>query len=57
VADFDGNTVPDLIWQNDTSGQVTVNYYGGPGRLSLTGWNWLNVIGVPGWRAFPSVKP
>ena len=57
AADFDGNTVPDLIWQNDTSGQVTVNYYGGPGGLSLIGWNWLNVIGVPGWRAFPSMKP
>jgi FG-GAP-like repeat len=50
VADFDGNGVPDLVWQNDTTRQVTVNHYGGPQRTSLIGWNWLNTGGAPGWH-------
>ena len=50
VADFDGNGVPDLVWQNDTTRQVTVNYYGGAGGAFLTGWNWLNSTGIPGWK-------
>ena len=49
AADYDGNGVPDLIWQNDATRQVTVNYYGGTGRATLTGWNWLNASGEPGW--------
>jgi hypothetical protein len=43
--------------ENNTTGQVTVNYYGGAGRTMLIGWNWLNETGVPGWRAFASGKP
>jgi len=51
VADMDGNGVPDLIWQNNTTNQVTVNYYGGAGGATLTGWDWLNAGGEPaGWR-------
>jgi len=50
VADFDANGVPDLVWQNDTTRQVTVNYYGGAAGAAMTGWNWLNAGGVPGWR-------
>jgi hypothetical protein len=49
VADMDGNGVPDLIWQNDTTKQVTVNYYGGAGGAVYQGWNYLNSAGVPGW--------
>jgi hypothetical protein len=49
--DFDGNAVPDLVWQSDTTRQVTVNYYGGTQGASLIGWNWLNAAGAPGWRA------
>ena len=49
TGDFDGNGVPDLVWQNDTTRQVTVNYYGGTGGVSLIGWNWLNSGGIPGW--------
>lgn len=49
VADMNGDGVPDLIWQNDATRQVTVNYYGGAGGATLTGWNWLNAAGDPGW--------
>lgn len=41
VADFDGNGVPDLVWQNDTNGQVTVHYYGGAGGVTDLSFNWL----------------
>ena len=41
VADFDGNGVPDLVWQNDTTGQVTVHYYGGAGGATYQGFGWL----------------
>ncbi|MFN7997040.1 MAG: VCBS repeat-containing protein [Bryobacteraceae bacterium] len=50
VADFNGDGVPDLVWQNDATRQVTVNYYGGPGGASLVGWNWLNTSNNSGWR-------
>jgi hypothetical protein len=50
AADFDGNGVPDPVWQNETTRQVTVNYFGGPQGASLTGWNWLNAGGAPGWK-------
>ena len=49
--DFNGDGVPDLVWQNDTTAQVTVNYYGGTGGATLTGWNWLADPGYPGWTA------
>jgi uncharacterized repeat protein (TIGR01451 family) len=49
AADFDGNGVPDLVWEYMPTGQVTVNYYGGPGGTTLLGWNWLNETGDPGW--------
>lgn len=50
AADFNGDGVPDLVWQSDTTGQVTVHYYGGSGGATLTGWNWLNSTGAAGWR-------
>lgn len=50
AADFNGDGVPDLVWQNTTTRQVTVNYYGGPGGATILGWNWLNSIGVAGWH-------
>jgi hypothetical protein len=49
--DFNGDGVPDLVWQNDATAQVTVNYYGGTGGATLTGWNWLAQSGYPGWTA------
>ena len=29
---------------------MTVNYYGGADGVTLIGWNWLNIGGVPGWK-------
>jgi hypothetical protein len=49
AAEMNGDGVPDLIWQNDTTRQVTVNYYGGTGGATMTGWAWLNSGGNPGW--------
>ncbi len=50
LSDFDGNKVPDLVWQDASTRQVTVNYYGGTGGATYQGWNWLNKAGVPGWH-------
>jgi hypothetical protein len=47
--DFDGNGVPDLVWRNDTSGVVYMNYYGGPRGAEFEGWNVLNGTSNPGW--------
>ncbi|HEU0140487.1 MAG TPA: hypothetical protein VFQ79_12270, partial [Bryobacteraceae bacterium] len=49
IPDFDENDVPDLIWQNDGTRQVSVNYYGGTGGATMIGWNWLHAGGAPGW--------
>ena len=49
--DFDSNGIPDLVWQNDTTSQLTVNYYGGTGGATVIGWNWISSGGVPGWHA------
>ncbi len=48
--DFDGNGVPDLVWLNNATSQVTVNYFGGPGGATLLGWNFLSQAGSPGWH-------
>ena len=49
AADMNGDGVPDLIWQNDTTKQITVDYYGGTGGAVYQGWNYLNAAGAPGW--------
>jgi hypothetical protein len=52
AGDFNGDEVPDLVWQNDTTDQVNVNYFGGTGGASLIGWNVLYSPGFAnGWRA------
>ena len=48
VADFNGDGVPDLIWQNDTTRAVTVWYMGGAQGATFQGWNYLSG-GAPGW--------
>ena len=45
---FDG--VRDVVWMNNTTHQVTVNCFGGPGGATYIGWNWVNPAGVPGWH-------
>lgn len=47
--DINGDGTPDLIWVNDATGQVTVNYYGGFGGATLIGWDWLYPVGNTGW--------
>jgi len=48
--DFDNNFTPDVVWQNDTTGQVNVNYFGGPGGATLLGFNVLYGAGsIAGW--------
>lgn len=49
AADINRDGAIDLIWQNDTNGQVLVWYLGGPGGNVNTGWNWLDPTGTPGW--------
>jgi len=51
VADIDGNGVPDLIYQNQTTGQVNVDYYGGTGGATFIGWACLSCgIATAGWQ-------
>ena len=50
LGDFNGSGTPDLVWQNDTTRQVTVHYYGGAQGAVFQGWNWLNSAGIPGWK-------
>ncbi len=50
VVDLNGDGHPDLIWQNDTTGQATVHYYAGPQGDVEQSWDWLNVNRVPDWR-------
>ena len=49
ASDFDGNGVPDLVYQNTQTGQVNVDYYGGPRGAVFEGWNVLSATGNPGW--------
>ena len=51
VADFDGNGTPDLVYQNQTTGQVNVDYYGGSGGATFAGWACLSCgISTAGWQ-------
>jgi hypothetical protein len=49
--DLNGDSKPDLIWQNDGTWEVVVWYMGGPQGNSLLGGNWLaSTTDVAGWR-------
>jgi len=48
VADFNGDGVPDLVWQNYSTRQVTVWYMGGPNGATVQGWTYLDPAGQPG---------
>jgi hypothetical protein len=50
AADFNGDGKPDLVWQNDSTRQVTVWHMGGSQGNTFLGWNWLAGNEV-GWRA------
>jgi hypothetical protein len=49
--DFDGDGFLDLVWQHETTREMTVWYMGpAPGHL-FRGWNRLTSAPVPGWTA------
>jgi hypothetical protein len=49
-ADFNGDGVIDLIWQDDATRRATVWYMGGTGRTQMVSWSWLSAADVPGWK-------
>jgi hypothetical protein len=49
VADLDGNGIPDLVWQNDSTRQVVVWYMGGAQGNQYQGWAWLQASNTRGW--------
>jgi hypothetical protein len=57
AADFDGNGTPDLVYQNTSSSQVNVDYYGGSGGATFLGYACLScsVGGISGWRVGAAV--
>jgi hypothetical protein len=50
TGDFNNDGHPDLIWQNDSTAQVSVWYMTGSQGNEFLGSNWLSQAGVPGWR-------
>ena len=50
-ADFNADGHPDLVWQNDTTGQATVMYMGGATGTTMLAWDWIAQNGLPtGWK-------
>jgi hypothetical protein len=50
AGDLNGDGVPDLVWQNDATRQITVWYMGGLGGSIFQGYNYIDQVGMPGWR-------
>jgi uncharacterized repeat protein (TIGR01451 family) len=50
AADFNGDGVPDIVWENATTSQVIVWYMGGSGGTTMQNANWISEAGEPGWR-------
>jgi hypothetical protein len=50
AADFNNDGHPDVLWQNDTTRQVSIWYMGGPQGNVLQGAAWVSVASVPGWK-------
>jgi hypothetical protein len=48
--DFNDDGHPDLVWQNDSTRQVTAWYMGGVQGATFLNGGWLSLIPVPGWR-------
>jgi hypothetical protein len=49
--DFDRDGRPDLVWQNDSTAQVTVWYMDGAQGDTMRSWNYLSSSNLMGWRA------
>jgi FG-GAP-like repeat len=50
VADFNGDGVPEIIWENINTYQVILWYMGGSGGAVLQSASWISSGGEPGWR-------
>jgi serralysin len=48
--DFNADGKPDLVWQNDTSREVSVWYMGGAQGNTFLGWNYLSPGSLYGWQ-------
>jgi len=48
VADFNHDGIPDVVWQNDATGQSVVWYLSQNGTNELS-WEWINSDWLPGW--------
>jgi FG-GAP-like repeat/Beta-propeller repeat len=51
AVDLNGDGHPDLIWQENATGQVAVWYMGGAQGNIYQSFAWLNSGALPGWRA------
>jgi hypothetical protein len=49
VADFNGDTRPDLLWQHQTNGTTSVWYMNGA-RMTESAWVSQVVVADPGWK-------
>jgi hypothetical protein len=49
ATDFNGDGVPDIVWQNDSTKEVALWYMGGSGGAVQQGAVWISSGGVPGW--------
>ena len=49
-ADFNGDGIPDLVWQNDSTRQVTVMYMLGAEGDVVQSWKWIAPNALPGWK-------
>ena len=48
--DFNGDSAPDLVWQEDNTRQVVVWNMGGAQGATSLGWSWLSQSVIAGWR-------
>ena len=51
AADLDGNSRPDLLWQEESTRKVAVWYMAGANGNQFQSFAWVESNGIPGWRA------
>lgn len=49
ATDLDSNGTPDLVWQSEQAGDVTIWYLGGANGGTMLSWSYL-IMGASGWR-------
>jgi hypothetical protein len=54
--DLNRDGTPDVLWVNDSSGQVIVNYMTGPSGATVQSFKYLYESDAPGWRVIPGAK-